>query len=92
MEDAVFELKKLKRCIGEVPDCTDDQLKSEIVDCAASFDASWNSRGWSARDGVVAAISDDTGKVLDAYIKWNGPLLPLLNNIYLLVGRENTFV
>ena len=65
MEDAVFELKKLKRCIGEVPDCTDDQLKSKIVDCAASFDGSWNSRGWSARDGVVTAISDDTGKVLD---------------------------
>lgn len=65
MKDAVFELRKFKRCIGEIPDCTDDQLKNKMVDCAASFDGSCSSRGWSARDGVVAAISEDTGKVLD---------------------------
>ena len=31
----------------------------------ATFDCSWNSRGWSARDGLVASVSEDTGKVLD---------------------------
>ena len=64
-KDAVFELKQFKRCVGEVPDCTDDELKCKMVDCAASFDCSWSSRGWSARDGIVAAISEDTGKVLE---------------------------
>ena len=32
---------------------------------AVSFDGSWCSRGWCARDGVVAGISLKTGKVLD---------------------------
>ena len=32
---------------------------------AVSFDGSWCSCGWSARDGVVARISLKTGKVLD---------------------------
>lgn len=32
---------------------------------------SWSSKGWSARDGVVAAISADTGKVLDVRFKTN---------------------
>ena len=32
---------------------------------AVSFYGSWCSRGWSARDGVVAGISLKTGKVLD---------------------------
>jgi hypothetical protein len=65
MEEAVLELRKFKRCIGEIPDCMDDQLKTKMVDCATSFYCSWSSRGWSARDGVVAAVSEDTGKVTD---------------------------
>jgi hypothetical protein len=40
-------------------------LKNKTVDVGASFDCAWSSRGWSARDGVVAAISEDTGRVLD---------------------------
>ena len=36
-----------------------------IVDIGASFDGSWCSRN-SARDAVVAAVSEDTGQVLDA--------------------------
>jgi len=36
-----------------------------MIDVGVSLDGSWSSRGWSARDGVVAAISIDTGKVLD---------------------------
>jgi thiol-disulfide isomerase/thioredoxin len=65
MEDAVLELRNFKRCIGEIPDCMDDQLKTKMVDCATSFDCSWSSRGWSARNGVVVAVSEDTGKVID---------------------------
>jgi hypothetical protein len=63
--DAMLELKKFKRQIGEVGDCTDQELKNKTVDVGASFYCAWSSRGWSARDGVVAAISEDTGRVLD---------------------------
>ena len=36
-----------------------------VLNAGTSFDCSWNSRGWQARDGIVAAISQDTGKILD---------------------------
>ena len=36
-----------------------------MVEAGASIDGLRSSRGWSARDGVVAAVSVDTGKVLD---------------------------
>ncbi len=62
---AVLQLKQLKRTVGDVADCTDQELVEKVVDVGASFDCSWSSRGWSARDGLVAAVSEDTGKVLD---------------------------
>ena len=65
-QEAVWELKKFKRAVGHVPDCSEAELKQRTVDVAASFDCSWSSQGWSARDGVVAAVSEETGKVLDA--------------------------
>lgn len=34
-----------------------------------SFDCSWNSRGWQAKQGVVAAISQDNGKIIDVIHK-----------------------
>lgn len=64
--DAVFELKMFKGNVGLVPNYSDEELQEKVVDVAASFDCSWSSRGWSARNGVVAVISEDTGKVLDA--------------------------
>lgn len=39
------------------------------VSIATSFDCSWNSRGWQAKQGVVAAISHDFGKVIDVVQK-----------------------
>ena len=36
-----------------------------IVNSGTSFDCSWNSRGWQARDGIVAAIAQETGKIID---------------------------
>ena len=62
---AVSQLKHLKRTTGEVADCTDQELQETVIDIGASFDCSWSSRGWSARDGLVAVVSEDTGKVLD---------------------------
>ena len=37
----------------------------EHLDCAASFDGTWQRRGHSSHHGVVTAISTDTGKCLD---------------------------
>ena len=62
---AASQLKQLKRTVGEIADCTDEELAGKVVDVGASFDCSWSSRGWSARDGLVAAVSEDTWKVLD---------------------------
>ena len=62
---AASQLKQLKRTVGEIADCTDEELAEKVVDVGASFNCSWSSRGWSARDGLVAAVSEDTGKVLD---------------------------
>ena len=36
-----------------------------IMDTGISFDYSWNSRGWQAKDGVVPAIAEKTGKIID---------------------------
>ncbi|XP_015748260.1 PREDICTED: uncharacterized protein LOC107328058 [Acropora digitifera] len=48
-----------------IVDMSEEQLTDVVLDAGVSIDGSWNQRGWSARDGVVAVISIDTGKVLD---------------------------
>ena len=40
-------------------------VKEDIVDTAASFDGAWQRRGHCSLNGVVAAISMATGKILD---------------------------
>ena len=40
-------------------------IDSLTVDVAVSFDGSWKDRGFTSHHGVVAAISIDTGEVLD---------------------------
>ena len=44
---------------------SEEQLIDLVLDAGVSIDGSWNQRGWSTCDGVVAFISIDTGKVLD---------------------------
>ena len=63
--DAASEVKKILRDVGDIEDCSDDALKEKVVDAGASFDGSWSSRGWTARDGLVAAISVESCKVVD---------------------------
>lgn len=50
---------------GEISLEGDETLEDKVVDVGVSIDDSWSSRGFGARDGVVAAISIDTRKVLD---------------------------
>ncbi|GFW02913.1 integrase catalytic domain-containing protein [Trichonephila clavipes] len=40
-------------------------LSSDIVKCGISVDGTWQRRGYTSMNGRVAAISVDTGKVLD---------------------------
>ena len=61
---AAFEVKESKFAL-DLLDCTREQLGEVVVDCGVTIDASWCSRGWSATDAVIAAISVDTGKVVD---------------------------
>ena len=61
---AAFEVKEYKFALGQL-DCTREQLSDVVVNAGDTIDASWCSRGWSATDAVIAAISVDTGKVVD---------------------------
>jgi len=56
MKQAAEELKRLK---GQ-------ENSEEPTNCGASFDGTWQRRGYSSRNGCVTAISMDTGKVLSA--------------------------
>ncbi|KAK3752533.1 hypothetical protein QZH41_016312 [Actinostola sp. cb2023] len=64
LNEVALKLKRLKRQSGEI-NCAENDLKDVVVDAGVSLDGSWNSRGWSATDCVVAAISIDTGEVVD---------------------------
>ena len=48
---------------------SDDQLKSLEMNIGVSLDGSWNTRGWSARMGIVDVCFEETGKVLDVVFK-----------------------
>lgn len=61
---AAFEVKEYKLALGEL-DYTREQLSDVVVNAGVTIDASWCSRGWSATDAVIAAISVNTGKVVD---------------------------
>ena len=57
-------VKEWKFSLGEVH-CSLEELDGAVVDAGVTIDASWCSRGWTATDAVIAAISVDTGKVVD---------------------------
>lgn len=65
LNDAAFEVKKILRDVGDIEDCSDEELREKVVSAGASLDGSWSSRGWTSRDGIVAAISVESGKVVD---------------------------
>ena len=64
LDKAAFKVKEFKFASGKV-NCSRDELPNVNVDAGMTIDASWSSRGWSATNAVVAAISVDTGKVVD---------------------------
>lgn len=66
--NAALEVKRFKIANGslavEGTERSDQELRELVVEAGFSIDGSWSSRGWSARDGVVTAVSVDTGKVI----------------------------
>ncbi|GFT10254.1 uncharacterized protein TNCV_3735241 [Trichonephila clavipes] len=42
--------------------------KNKIVECGISVNGTWQRRGYSSMNGCVAALSVDTGKVVDIEI------------------------
>ena len=50
----------------------ESETGKSMVEIPTSFDASWSSRGWTARDRVVAAIAEKTSQVLDVLALTNG--------------------
>lgn len=42
---------------------------ADVIDVATCFDGTWSSRGWSARDGVVTAITEGTSQIVDVVYK-----------------------
>ena len=64
LDEAAFEEKEFKFAAGEV-NCSRDELPNVNVEAGVTIDAPWSSRGWSPTDAVVAAISVDTGTVVD---------------------------
>lgn len=63
LSEAALKVKELELDEG--------QSKSDVVDIATCFDGTWSSRGWSARDGVVSAISEGTSQIVDVVYKTN---------------------
>ena len=59
MEEAAADLRVISN-----DDSVDINEEDEVCDIAASFDGTWQRRGYSSLNGVVTTISIDTGKCL----------------------------
>ena len=73
--NATLEVKRFKIANGSLAvggaEISDQELRELVVEAGASIDGSWSSRGWSARDRVVAAVSVVTRKDLDVIYQTN---------------------
>lgn len=63
LSNAAKEMREFKFVNGLI--ATAERQEDKIINVGVSIDGSWTSRRWTARDGVVAVVSIDTGKVLD---------------------------
>ena len=66
IDEAAIKAKdvSVKQAVERVKAAQSDMGK-EVPEVATSFDASWSSRGWTARDGIVSGIAEETSQVLD---------------------------
>lgn len=63
LSNAAKEMREFKFANGLTS--TAERQEDKIINVGVSIDGSWSSKRWTARDGVVAVVSIDTGKVLD---------------------------
>ena len=63
LSNAAKEVKEFKFFNGLISSA--ERQEDKTIDVGVSIDGSWSSGGWTARDGVVAVVLIDTGKVLD---------------------------
>lgn len=64
LSNAAKEVREFKFANGLIS--TAERQEDKLSNVGVSIDGSWSSRGWTTRDGVVAVVSIDTGKVLHA--------------------------
>lgn len=59
--------KSMKKAANDVIEKKNNVLNQpdEVIKCGVSVDGTWQRRGYTSMNGCVAAISVDTGKVLD---------------------------
>ena len=62
---------KLYLCKTGQLNITENELNDHNVEISASFEVSWNTRGWSSRTGIVDTCFEPTGKILDVITKFS---------------------
>ena len=65
LSNAALKVRQYLSANGQLTIDKGEELETKVIDAGISIDGSWSSRGWTARYGVVAVVSIDTGKVLD---------------------------
>ena len=67
LQASAWEAKVTQRNLKQhgLGNLSDQELQQKVVDVGVTLDGSWSSRGWSASDGLVAAVDVDSGKVAD---------------------------
>ena len=61
---------KLYLCKTGQLNITENELNEHNIEISASFDGSWNTRGWSSRTEIVDTCFEPTGKILDVITKF----------------------
>ena len=67
LQTSAWEAKVTQRDLKQhgLGNFSDQEPKQKVVDVGITLDCSWSSHGWSASNGLVAAVDVDSGKVVD---------------------------
>ena len=69
MKKAALDVKKY--LVSNTSYTPTDDLLEEVTEVSVSVDASWGSRRFSSRQGIVDICSEETGKVIDVILTTN---------------------
>ena len=62
---ATVASRNMNEAVTELQGVLQTENSGDVICPGASFDCTWNNRGWQAREGIVAAIAQITGKIID---------------------------